>query len=300
MGILKRLLGQTSPHVGSGRTEATLYSGNDRLEVKGESFYQENLRRVVAELGRDLPALLVPEPDNEYDRNAVSVWAGGLKVGHLSREDAAVYQPAIARLIQQEGKPLAMKSRIFGGEKDKPSLGIWLLHDREDFGLTSVRGRQAPRTGGPDLLTGASTGGQRWMDRLPNDRLAAIKALRGYLDREKDPIQRHFMFNTVEDHLYACRDIFASALTEFDEACDRHHLEMTSIRPALILEFGGVPTVPMYRQMAIRKEKAQAYADGLAWAERGLTIYGHECIREDAVDDLQKRVVRLKAKVDRG
>ena len=39
-------------------------------------------------------AVLVAEPDNPYDANAVSVWVKGLKVGYLSREDARATGPA--------------------------------------------------------------------------------------------------------------------------------------------------------------------------------------------------------------
>lgn len=301
MGFLKRLFAQPSSGSGSVSSsesrgiEATLFYGDERLEVKGESFYQDNLRHVVTQLGREIPAILIPEPDNEYDRNAVSVWCGGLKVGHLTREDAAVYQSAIARLTQQEGKPIAVTGRIFGGEPTKPSLGIWLYHDPTDFGLHSARGRRV--SSGTDVLTGATEGGLRWMDTLPADRLAAIKTLRKHLTIERSPIQRHFMFNTLEEYLYACREVFTSALDEFDETCERHHLEMDSIRGALVEEFGGLPMVPMYRQMAIRKEKARSYAEALVWVNRGLSLYGDQCLREDAVVDLNKRVAKLRVKV---
>lgn len=44
------------------------------LEVVGESSYQDDLAKAVSELGREVPAILLPEPDNEYDGNAVSEW----------------------------------------------------------------------------------------------------------------------------------------------------------------------------------------------------------------------------------
>jgi hypothetical protein len=135
------------------------------------------------------------------------------------------------------------------------------------------------------------------MNSLPEDRLAAIKYLRQHLESETDVLDRHYMFNTLEDHLYACREVFGSALTEFEETCERHHSEMDSIRPALVASFGGLPSLPTYRQMAIMKQKAHAYDDALRWVERGLAVYGADCLREDAVGDLQKRIEKLRPKL---
>lgn len=289
MGLLKRLRGQRS-------ITATSFEGADRLEVKGESFHQESLRRIVAKLGREVPAVLLPEPENKFDRNAVSVWVGGQLVGHLSRDDAPLYQPALARLMKEEGTPIAVKGRIFGGERDKPSLGIWLYHDRSLFGLAPHKPNIHPSMG---PRTGASEANSKWLDGLPADRLAAIKYLRATLEKESSPIQRHFIFNSLEEHLYASREVFGSALSEFEEVCERHHDEMGPMRAALIAEFRGVPMLPTYRQMAIMKQKAHAYSDAISWVERGLTIYGDDCLREDAVADLQKRSQALHAKLGR-
>ena len=49
-------------------------------------------------------AVLVAEPDNPYDANAVSVWIQGLRVGYLSREDARRYRPGLLALERQHGK----------------------------------------------------------------------------------------------------------------------------------------------------------------------------------------------------
>lgn len=113
----------------------TLFDGDESLEIKGESFYQENLSQIVREVGRRVHAVLVPEPDNPYDKNAVAVWVNGLQVGHLGREDAAVYQSPISRLQEEEGQPIALNGRLFGGERAESRVGIWLYHDPKDFAL---------------------------------------------------------------------------------------------------------------------------------------------------------------------
>jgi hypothetical protein len=198
--------------------------------------------------------------------------------------------------MQETGTAVAMTARIFGGEWDKPNFGIWLYHDPSAFGVVvgAVTGDQR---GVSAVRTGTSRGDVRWADSLSADRFTAIKQLRGHLETETDLVERHFIFNLLEEHLYACREVFASALMEFETTCERHHAEMTSIRPALLAKFEGLPMLPTYRQMVIMKGKAHLYAEALAWVERGLTVYGDDCIRSDAVADLRTRIGKLRKKI---
>ena len=104
MGFLRRLLGgsqqpdrhstwspEQRPAWMRDGMKVELCEGREDLEVVGEASYQDNLWRIVG--GRSSPndrvrievyAVLVAEPDNPYDANAVSVWVKGLKVGYLS------------------------------------------------------------------------------------------------------------------------------------------------------------------------------------------------------------------------
>ncbi len=107
-----------------------------RLGVVGESFYQEALQIVAG--GRSfgtsfddhLPvtAVLVPEPENPYDANAVrvDVLAGdkSLKVGYLARENAERYQPFLLEL-REEGRIGTCPARVCGGGPDR-FYGIYL------------------------------------------------------------------------------------------------------------------------------------------------------------------------------
>ena len=76
--------------------EIALLDGSDDLEVVGESYYQENLWRLVGPRWPDervrhpVYAVLVAEDDNPHDANAVALWVQGLKVGHRSRADACL------------------------------------------------------------------------------------------------------------------------------------------------------------------------------------------------------------------
>ena len=306
MGFLKRLLGPGDRGTDRGTAgrpswmkdgmTASLFEGSELLEVKGESFYQDEIRHVVRSQGREIAAILVPEPHNQYDPNAVAVWVAGLKVGHLSREDAAVYQQAIARLMAAEGQPIALSGQIFGGEADRPSLGVWLYHDPEDFGVMSPSTPGSTHAGA-GVNTGTAAGSLRWLEELPSDRRAAIKQLRNLLANETDPVERHFMYLELEKLLYKSRDVFESALDEFEATCLAHDSEMESIIPRLQEELGGIPGLPTYKQAAIMKQKAHDFEGALWWAERGLAVYRDQSIRPDYVEDLEKRVGKYREKL---
>jgi len=125
--------------------EATLVEGDDDLEVVGESHYQDNLWRLAGDRGRpgaqvrcEIGALLVAEDNNPHDPNAIAVWVQGLKVGYLSRQDARRYRPGLLALQERYGKPVALAGVIAGGgmRNDGPGwLGVFLRHDRDEFGL---------------------------------------------------------------------------------------------------------------------------------------------------------------------
>jgi len=329
MGFLRRLLGggeqppdrrpvsgpdqrPTWMHDGM---EVQLCEGRVDLEVVGEAGYQDNLWRVVG--GRSSPdgrvrvdvyAVLVAEPDNPYDANAVSVWVQGLKVGYLSRTDARRYRPGLLALENRHGKPIALAGAIVGGgmRADGPGrLGVFLNHDPVDFGLRPMS--PPPPTGSTmwSGLTDALATDQAddsydlsWMGDLPGDDLRAIKMLRQLLEHETDAIDRHFMHAHLEALLYRSRDVFASALDEYDEACRHHDAEIDSIRAAFVTKWGQVPVLETYKQMAIRQQKAKNFEQALWWAERGIAVYGADCARPEAVEDLQKRAEGYRAKLN--
>lgn len=149
------------------------------------------------------------------------------------------------------------------------------------------------------MWTGTAAAKLAWMDRLPTDRLSAITFLRKHLDKETNPVERHFLFNELEELLYKSREVFDSALAEYEAACVQHDSEMDGIRPILIGELGGVPFLPTYKQAAIMKQKARDYDAALWWAERGLELYGTEFAREDVVADLRHRAEQCRAKLGR-
>ena len=293
--------------------QVVLLEGDEDLEVVGESFYQPNLWHLAgAQPGQGrvrtgICAVLVAEDDNPYDPNAVAVWIDGLKVGHLSRENAQRYRPGLLAQQQAQGRPIALAGVITGGgiRSDGPGmLGVFLQHDPEDFGL-----RRHPLPPPPEsrMRTGLSAAfttdaaddsyDLAWMSGLPSDDIRAIPYLRNLLAHERDVLDRHFMYAQLEAILYRCRDAFVSALGEYDHACRQHDAEMDSIRQACLDKWGKVPLLETYRQMAIRQQKAHNYRQALWWAERGVAIYGNDCARPEAVEDLRNRTAKYRAKL---
>ena len=117
--------------------------GRHVVQVVGEGSYQGTLetigggRTIDGARVRDHLAVLLPEPLNPYDGNAVrvaivpseEVGAGGY-VGYLSRDDAVAYRPLIDRLAAI-GKVVACAASLSGGwdrgGDDRGSFGV-LLH----------------------------------------------------------------------------------------------------------------------------------------------------------------------------
>lgn len=104
------------PPLPSGREVEPWSPRTRQLEVAGEWYRAENLRALfkrhakVSESGAEtrLPAVLVPDPQNPYDKTAVAVFVDGFHVGYMERADARRYHGAIAKL---PGGELTVRSR---------------------------------------------------------------------------------------------------------------------------------------------------------------------------------------------
>lgn len=74
---------------------------------------------LVASLPPDEPVTLVREPDNQYDSNAVQVWARGTHVGYVPRTQNAV----LAKFIDEHGKTVAIMGMDAGGGNVQSARG---------------------------------------------------------------------------------------------------------------------------------------------------------------------------------
>jgi hypothetical protein len=316
VGFLRRLFGNgATDAAASGRTsyEATLYPGDDTLEVVGESHRQEVLWQLVGGRRREdvrhpTHALLLPEPDNPVDPDAISVLIEGQLVGYLSRSVAAAYRPGLVALMERSSNGLvALEAVIVGGGERSDGvgfLGVFLEHDPADFGMTPRRAAQAERGFRTGFSEAVATDLEddsydlSWFMELGDDDTKAITRLRRLLETDPDPIDRHYMMCELERRLYRSRDAFASALDEFDALCRQHDGEMDTIRVALMQKFGRVPVIDTYRQATIRCQKAKDWSAAKTWAERGISIYGVDASRSDARQDLEKRLAYALAKLE--
>lgn len=102
------------------------------LNLVREGYYQEALVRLCGRVraqGYLIPveSVLVREPQNPHDRNAIRVEVRGAMVGHIRREVAAVLGPALDRMRLPSMTVCAV---IRGGGPEWENLGIHLWMDR--------------------------------------------------------------------------------------------------------------------------------------------------------------------------
>jgi hypothetical protein len=284
--------------------------GAEDLDVVGESYYQDNLWRLVdswprqERVRKEILAVLAAEDNNPHDPEAISVWIRTLKVGHLSRENAHRYRPGLLAQQQAHGQPIALSGVIVGGgirADGLGKLGVFLSHNPADFGFLRrplpPPPEPAVRTGLSDVLAAGDSYELAWMSDFPSDPIRAVPWLRELLAHEQNVLDRHFMHAELEAILYRARNAFASALSEYDEACRQHDAEMDAIRQACLSRWGHIPVLDTYKQMAIRQQKAHDYQQALWWAERGLAIYAGNCTRPEAAQDLRDRAANYRAKL---
>lgn len=120
---------------------ASFSRGAFDIDIVGESHYFIALNRAKegAEIDgsrRVITTVLVPDPNNKFDKNAIQVCAvvneQMEQIGHLSRGRALDYRRAI-ELWQSKGYFMSCKAALFGGEGRKANIGVWLdLPDPEE------------------------------------------------------------------------------------------------------------------------------------------------------------------------
>ena len=320
MGFLNRLFGKT-PAPAGGRlgkdrasVEMSLYPGNATLEVVGESHYQDRLWKIVGgrrgdEVRYETHAVLMPESEDSEYPEAIRVLIEGNVVGSLSRFDAPLYRSGLSRLIGSTNRVVALNATIRGGGEFE-NLGGYFHHDPADFDLTPQKAHQLAAQSGlvHNFRTGFSEASATdpeddrydfsWVRELLGNESTAVKKLRTMLETERDPIDRHYMMCELEQRLYRGRDAFTSALDEYDSVCHQHDEEIHTIRPALLEKFGVIPVIDMYRQEAIRWQKAKDWERSRDWAERGIRVYGDDAARPEVVDDLHKRLEHATAMIE--
>lgn len=110
------------------------------FQVVGESACQSELDAIAGPKSAqskklDVEALLILEPNNAHDKNAVAVLINNRKVGYLSKAHAIEYRKAIRDLPGAEAGKTLVRVRIIGGWKDSYGEGNYgvLLDIPDDF-----------------------------------------------------------------------------------------------------------------------------------------------------------------------
>jgi hypothetical protein len=96
--------------VAAGRLEEPRYPLDEQIEVVGETYHIKGIRRVFEDAGmpitecgvtlKSVRCILVPEPWNEHDPNAVAVMIGQNQVGYLAADLAASYTVGLQRIAR--------------------------------------------------------------------------------------------------------------------------------------------------------------------------------------------------------
>ena len=107
--------------------DETVRELDEQVEVAGETYYSRQIKAVfrgaetvIASTGstlRSIGCLLVPDPWNEHDENAVAVFIGGQQVGHLPAELAEDYALPL-RQIAERGLLVSGQARIWAKDDD--------------------------------------------------------------------------------------------------------------------------------------------------------------------------------------
>lgn len=126
MGIFSWLFGGGEHN--KSRSSAPFLQGSDEydFEIVGESRYQDNLLKLVGKKQEEgaekyVHALLIAEPENKYDKNAVRVDIEGYTVGYIPRDEARKIQQDLFG-VSRSGTAVC-NAVIVGGWKDEESEG---------------------------------------------------------------------------------------------------------------------------------------------------------------------------------
>ena len=97
------------------------------LIIVGESNFQNSI--ALFKKGWSY-GLLVPEQDNEFDKNAIALYLIDSKyeihkVGYLVKEMASKVAKPIANLLIHKGQVVPVLAKVEGGTKERPNLGVF-------------------------------------------------------------------------------------------------------------------------------------------------------------------------------
>lgn len=103
------------------RLNATLLrTFGDRIVLEGVAgtrFYQGALARLACLRPRDgFPCVLIHQPINPHDPNAIAIWTRGGHVGYIPRVSAPKLLPPLARLEAEHGTLIAIPGTLLAAD----------------------------------------------------------------------------------------------------------------------------------------------------------------------------------------
>jgi hypothetical protein len=124
--------------------------GRRDLPIAGTSHRQEVLSRIAGDALRRrehvaFTALIVPEPDNPHDANAIAVVAEGRgPIGYFGRRDALRYKEMAEELMARDAVGVC-EAFLTGGWDDEATIGVRLEIEGPEDTAQQVRA-DGPRT----------------------------------------------------------------------------------------------------------------------------------------------------------
>lgn len=118
--------------------------GHRDLPIVGTSHRQQVLARIAGESLRKgehvaFTALIVPEPENPHDPNAISVTADGNgPIGYFARRDALRYKAMAQELIRRDAIGVC-EAFLTGGVNDRATIGVRLEIEEPEGTAQQVR-----------------------------------------------------------------------------------------------------------------------------------------------------------------
>jgi len=173
--------------------DAWATAGVTSEDIIGESNYKPSFQALLKEYGRtadqgwgvelpDAHAVLVTEPDNKFDPDAVAVWIDGRHlVGYLPRGMAARYAPKLATL-ERDGHHLRVPARV------------WIATEQSDDRVGSV----SVRVPTPDGISA--------FNDFPDEPYVVLppgKAMQVYGEEDHMDVLRGFALGGPERHVAA-------------------------------------------------------------------------------------------------
>lgn len=128
---------EIEPHPSqSGRFNCVAFTSDKQTSVVGESFHEKHLvkmlnKHLIEDRVAYTWAVLVPDPKNKFDPNAVAVEIESKKAGHLSRKTASYLQGHLLAMESQAGYRVCCPAAIL--ESLEGHVGVSLEIDTEEI-----------------------------------------------------------------------------------------------------------------------------------------------------------------------